>query len=111
MVFGKAGLPAKVLTILILGMSYTGLLRGESRGFFLLLNISGLAGMITGLLYLGYYGWTVTWWAPVVAFIAGVFAIFPGVVLERLVGAMTLSIASFIVWPLAAYYIFTLLPK
>jgi hypothetical protein len=85
--------------------------RGASQGFLTLLNISGLAGMLTGIIYLGYYGWTVAWWAPIVAFTAGVFAIFPGVVLERLVGATTLSIAAFLVWPLAAYYMFTLLPK
>jgi hypothetical protein len=85
--------------------------KGESQGFLLLLNISGFAGMLTGLIYLIYYGWTVTWWTPIVALIAGIVAIVPGTMLERIVGAMTMSIAAFIVWPIAAYYMFTFLPR
>jgi hypothetical protein len=46
--------------------------RGASQIFGFMLSLSAFAGMITGLVYLIYYGWTVVWWAPMVIFIIGV---------------------------------------
>lgn len=57
--------------------------RGESQGFHAVLNLSAIAGVLTKLAYLVYYGWTVVWWAPLVALALGVLAIIPAVALER----------------------------
>ena len=48
--------------------------RGSSQSFVLALNMSALAGMLTGFAYLAYYGWSVVWWAPVVIFAVGLVA-------------------------------------
>jgi len=35
--------------------------QGASKAFEMVLSFSAFAGMITGLVYLIYYGWTVVW--------------------------------------------------
>ena len=49
--------------------------------------------------------------APIVAIMAGLAAVIPSAVLERLIEASTLSIFAFIVWPIIAYCMFIFLPK
>lgn len=85
--------------------------KGGSVMFGFLLSLFGFAGMITGFAYLGYYGWTVSWWGAVVAFVIGILAILPGIAVERIVGAFTLSLTGFVVWPLAAYMMFHYIPN
>ena len=85
--------------------------KGASQSFALFLSISAFAGMLTGIAYLVYYGWTVTWWAPVVILITGLVAAMLGPVLERLVGAFALSLAGFVGWPVSAYFMFHYIPK
>ena len=48
--------------------------QGASQAFALTLNISAVAGMLTGIAYLVYYGWATVWWAPGVIFIVGLVA-------------------------------------
>ncbi len=76
---------------------------GASQSFALALNISAFAGMLTGLAYLVYYGWSVVWWAPIVIFVIGLVASMLGFLLERLGG--------FIGWPISAYFMFSYMPS
>ena len=66
--------------------------QGESQFFSLLLTLSAFAGMITGLVYLLVYGWTVVWWAPVLIFlISVVVGTAVGVIIESVVGETCLE--------------------
>lgn len=85
--------------------------RGASAAFGTVLNLYGFAGMLIGFAYLIYYGWTVAWWVPILAFVIGVLAILPASILERLVGKLALSLAGFVVWPFAAYMMFHYVPN
>lgn len=85
--------------------------QGASKEFELILSVSAFAGMITGLVYLIYYGWTVVWWAPIVIFVIGLLFTFVGVVIEQLLGKFTLSLSGFIGWPICAYFMFHYIPK
>lgn len=85
--------------------------RGASQAFALALNISALVGMLTGLAYLVYYGWSVVWWAPIVIFVIGILASMLGFIVERMVGAMALSVGAFIGWPVCAYFMFRYVPS
>lgn len=83
---------------------------GTSQGFVLTLNISAILGMLTGLVYLVYYGWLVVWWAPIVIFVIGILAAMLGVFVERIVGSMALSMSAFVGWPICAYFMFRYVP-
>lgn len=86
-------------------------LGGESEVFALAQNISAFASMLTGIAYLIYYGWQVVWWAPIVIFFIGIVAAgILGFLIERLVGALALSLAGFVGWPLSAYFMFRYVP-
>jgi len=85
--------------------------QGASRGFALALNISAFAGMLTGLAYLVYYGWTTAWWVPFVIFVIGLLASLLGFLLERVVGSLVLSLGGFVGWPVSAYFMFHYIPK
>ena len=85
--------------------------RGRSKNFLIVLSISAFTGMITGLGYLIYYGWTVVWWAPFVIFIISIlfeFLIFP---IEQLVGVFAISLLGFFGWPICAFFMFRYIPK
>jgi len=84
--------------------------RGASQAFGLILSLFAFAGMLTGLGYLIYYGWSVTWWVPIPIFIIGLLASFLGFLIERLVGKFTLSMLGFIGWPACAYFMFAFVP-
>lgn len=85
--------------------------KGASQTFLLVLNISTFTGMLSGFAFLIYYGWTVVWWAPIVIFILGIFATIAGVLLEKVVGAFSLSMAGFIGWPVCAAFMFYYVPN
>lgn len=85
--------------------------RGASQVFAMVLNISAFAGMLTGLVYLVYYGWVVVWWAPVVIFIIGLLASLVGLIFERAAGSLALSLGGFVGWPVSAYLMFHYIPK
>lgn len=84
--------------------------QGASQSFALAINISAFVGLLTGFAYLIYYGWTVAWWAPVVIFIIGLAASMMGFLMERIVGAIALSIGGLIGWPVCAYFMFSYIP-
>ncbi len=84
--------------------------QGASKVFELVLSLSAFTGMITGLAYLIYYGWTVVWWAPVVIFVIGILFTFIGIVIDQLLGKFTLSFLGFIGWPVCAYFMFHYVP-
>lgn len=85
--------------------------QGASQSFAMALNISAFAGMLTGLAYLVYYGWSVVWWAPIFILVVGLLASLLGCLIERVVGSFTLSLAGFIGWPAAAYLMFHYIPR
>ncbi|MBP9826440.1 MAG: hypothetical protein KBF21_19585 [Thermoanaerobaculia bacterium] len=85
--------------------------RGASQAFLGILSISGLLGVLTGLVFLIYYGWHTTWWAPLVVFAIGFFSFSFSVFMERLLGAFTISLLGFIGWPVCAYYMFKFVPR
>jgi len=84
--------------------------RGASQSFELALNISAFAGMLTGLVYLLYYGWSVVWWAPIVIITIGLATSILGFLLERVAGSLALGVAGFIGWPVCAYFMFSYIP-
>lgn len=85
--------------------------KGGSEAFGLALSFSGFSGMLTGIAYLIYYGWSVVWWAPIVIFIFGLATSIPGYFLERLIGRFTISFLGFVGWPACAYFMFLLVPN
>ncbi len=85
--------------------------RGASQSFALALNISAFAGMFTGVAYLLYYGWSVIWWAPIAIFVIGLVALMLGFLVERVVGALALSVGGFIGSPICAYFMFSYVPS
>jgi hypothetical protein len=85
--------------------------RGASKGFELVLILSAFAGIVTGLSYLIYYGWTVVWWVPILIFVAGMLFTIVGVLIERLLGPFMLSLLGFIGWPLCAVAMFKYVPN
>ncbi|MCB1893542.1 MAG: hypothetical protein KDF48_15110 [Rhodocyclaceae bacterium] len=84
--------------------------KGGSQSVALALNVSAFAGMVTGIGYLAYYGWSVAWWAPIVIFVIGILASMMGMVVERMTGALALSLAGFLGWPLCAWFMFRAIP-
>jgi hypothetical protein len=84
---------------------------GSSAIFGLVLSLFAFAGMLIGFAYLAYYGWTVSWWVAILAFVLGTLAGAPAGMLENLVGALTFSLTGFVVWPVAAYMMFHYIPK
>ena len=85
--------------------------QGSSQGFALALNISAFLGLLTGLAYLGYYGWHVVWWASIIIFAIGILTSLLGFLAERLVGSLVLSLTAFVGWPICAYFMFSYVPK
>ncbi len=65
---------------------------------------------VAGLVYLVYYGWSVSWWAPFVIFPLGMLACIAGLALERVAGPLVLSLAGFVGWPVSAYLMFQSIP-
>ena len=84
--------------------------RGASQAFLLALNLSAVIGMLTGLVYLVYYGWSVVWWAPLVIFAIGLAASMLGFLVERVVGSLALSLGAFAGWPVCAFFMFQYVP-
>lgn len=84
--------------------------QGASAFFDLALNVSASVGMLTGLVYLLYYGWSVVWWAPIVIFIIGLITSLISLPVQRGVGWGTLSLSGFLGLPVCAYFMFSYIP-
>jgi hypothetical protein len=88
--------------------------KGDSKLFGFLLTISSFLGMIVGLIYLFYFGYHVTWWAPIVMILMQL--VFT---LEKFInkasgysrmGELIFSLIGLVIWPLFAYLMFTTVP-
>jgi hypothetical protein len=84
--------------------------RGRSKVLEAVLGLFAFAGMITGLGFLGYYGWVIAWWAPIILFVAGLAFQLVMNIVERAVGGLTISLAGFVGWPVCAYFLFASVP-
>ncbi len=88
--------------------------RGRSQVFEFFLNLSALMAMICGLAFLVYYGWNVRWYLPILLFILGLIALAIWFMIEALLKvrdlAFIMSMTAFIVWPVAAYFMFRAVP-
>jgi hypothetical protein len=84
--------------------------QGASQKLYTALNVSAFLGMLTGIVYLIYYGWTVVWWAPAVILFIGIICGSLGVIFERLVGSLALSLGAFVGWPASAFFMFKNIP-
>lgn len=81
--------------------------RGSSQAFALLLNLSGLAGTLTGLVLLGYFAVSLSWVGAAVLGVVGLLGSLLGpLLLERLTGPKVIAVAGFVGWPACAYYLF-----
>ncbi len=76
----------------------------------LLLTGLAFAGMLTGFVYLVYFGWKTAWWAPVIPVAMSALATIPAILIERLVGKPALGQFSVLAWPVCAYLMFAMLP-
>jgi hypothetical protein len=85
--------------------------KGSSAAFGAVLSFCGLLGMMVGFVYFIYYGWTVYWIWAIVAFFVGLVSLILTILVEHIVGKLTLSVAGFLVWPLAAYMMFRQFPN
>lgn len=83
--------------------------RGGSEALGLALSVSAFAGTVTGLVYIGYYGWHISWWAAAVVLVLGIVAGMAGVAFERLTGPFVISMLGFVGWPVCAYFMFKFL--
>ena len=81
--------------------------QGSSQGFQSLLSLSAFAGMITGIGFLVYYGIQVSVIGALIIFALGLLTGFIGPMLERIFGALNLSLLGFVAWPVCAYLMFT----
>ena len=66
--------------------------------------------MITGLVFLVYYGFKVVWWAPLALFGIGLVFQFISNTIENLIGTFALSMLGFIGWPVCAFLMFASVP-
>jgi len=76
----------------------------------LLLNALAFAGMLTGFIYLAYFGWKTAWWMPAIPLAMSALAAIPAILLERLTGRAALGQISVLAWPVCAYLMFDTLP-
>lgn len=79
---------------------------GGSASFRLALNIFAFAGMATSLVFLGFCLLKFKWWTPIVVFFIGLVMQILAPFLERIASPLALSLAGFVVWPIAAYAMF-----
>lgn len=84
--------------------------QGASAGFRLALQLSTMAGVITGLGLLVFYAIQSEWYWPLVLFL--VTAITAGIsfaLLDAVLGAFAVSLISFAGWPICAYWSYSVI--
>lgn len=84
--------------------------RGASKKYQLLLSIFVLVGWLTGFVYLIYYGFKVTWWAPVILFLIAPFSLSIKGLVKGEAAVAIISLLGFIAWPIFAYLMFKTIP-
>lgn len=83
---------------------------GSSKVFELVLSVSVLVGMITGLAFLVIYGVKVIWWAPFILLGISILFTMIGAFIESLLGGFTLSLVGFMALPTFAFLMFKSIP-
>lgn len=78
--------------------------------FLLIICSRFFVGMLTGIVYLIYYGWVVVWWAPFVIFFISLAVSFFAFSIERVISTQNISLLGFVGWPLCAYLMFYFVP-
>ncbi len=84
--------------------------RGSSELSRFALAVFAFFGLITGFVYLLYYGWSVVWWAPVIIFAIGLLVNIAALKVERAINYIALSMIGFVVMPVSAFFMFWLVP-
>lgn len=84
--------------------------RGTGRGLQFALAVSVFAGLITGMAFLVYLGWTFLWWFPLILFCVSLLFQVLLLPLEGAIGIRLISFAGFAGWPLCAYWMFQTIP-
>ena len=67
------------------------------------------AGLLTGFVYLVWFGWRTAWWLPAVPLAMSALATIPAILVERVVGRPALGQFAVLAWPACAYLMFTTL--
>jgi hypothetical protein len=75
-----------------------------------LIGVSIIAGALTNILFLVYFGIQVAWWASLVLLALFIPFLIIGVVAERIIGRLGLVFTGFVGWPTCAYFMFTNVP-
>jgi xanthosine utilization system XapX-like protein len=85
--------------------------QGASEGTRNALKASSGLGIIVGIVYLVYYGWTIIWWAPILVFLIGLISILLGSFINQLIPTAAVSMLGFIGWPICAFFMFHFIPR
>ena len=84
--------------------------RGASQGYHLALKVSHILGTLVGLGLIIYYFMQVAWYWPFALFAVGI--LLAGLLfglLDRIIGALGMSMLAFIAWPVAAVWAFIII--
>ena len=84
--------------------------RGNSQTFYLALSIFAILSLITGIIYLIYYGYKIAWWAPFIIFIIGILSKIILFKIEKITGGLIISLLGFIALPVFGYLMFKYIP-
>ena len=85
--------------------------RGASQTFWYILVFTGFIGMVTGIVFLIYYGFKVAWWAPLLLFVLGIGFQMLSTFFEDLIGMFAISMLGFVGWPICAILMFISVPN
>jgi hypothetical protein len=86
--------------------------QGSSRKYEVILMFSTLLGCISFFTLLVLYFLKVSWYYPLIIFVSGaLLSSFIFILLKRLLGMVTLSIISFVGWPVSAIWFYLTLEE
>lgn len=86
--------------------------RGASKILHFFIALFGFLGLAIGIIYLGYYGWNVSWVGAGIQLICGIiFAGSAGLILEKFIGPYGIAMSGLIGLPTAAILMFLAIPK
>lgn len=85
--------------------------RGNSQGFLLALQLSGVLATLAMIVLLGMLFFVDSWYWPIVTFFGSFFLGGLGMfMLTKAVGTLPMAIIGFVAWPAAAVWAYFLLP-
>lgn len=81
---------------------------GSSKAFNAALVASSSFASIAGIGLLTYYAIKISWWPPLLMFVASLIVVgLAGAILEKMFNATSISIAGFVGWPACAYFMYS----